>query len=141
MEDELALQYQDARLYASLSGVYGGSAALVALFGIYSVLAHNVARRHRELGVRMAIGARSADIVRLVLAEAVRTLVIGVAVGAVLAMAATRLVAGLLYGVVPGDPLTYAVVAAALVAAGIVACAVPSIRAARVDPLTALRSS
>lgn len=139
MEGELALQYRDAELYASLSGIYGGAAALLAVLGIYSVLANNVARRHRELGVRIAVGARASHIVTLVLAEGARNLVIGVAVGVVLAAFGTRLLAGLLYGVSPGDPLTLAVVAAGLVVAGLAACAVPSMRAARVDPLEALR--
>jgi ABC-type antimicrobial peptide transport system permease subunit len=109
------------------------------VLGIYSVLANNVARRHRELGVRIAVGARASHIVTLVLAEGARNLVIGVAVGVVLAAFGTRLLAGLLYGVSPGDPLTLAVVAAGLVVAGLAACAVPSMRAARVDPLEALR--
>jgi putative ABC transport system permease protein len=139
MEGELGLQYRDARLYASLSGVYGTAAAILAVLGIYSVLANNVARRHRELGVRMALGAQASDVVRLVLGEGARTLVAGLVAGAALAVFGTRLLAGLLYGIAPTDPVTFAVVAAGLLAAGLVACAVPSIRASRVNPLDALR--
>jgi ABC-type antimicrobial peptide transport system permease subunit len=139
MEGELALQYRDAQLYASLSGIYGGAAALLAVLGIYSVLANNVARRHRELGIRLAIGARGSDIVRLVLAEGARTLAIGVVLGAALAGFGTRLLTGLLYGVAPGDPRTFAAVSIALVSAGFIACLVPSVRASRINPLEALR--
>ncbi len=141
MEGELALQYRDARLYASLSGVYGVAAGLLAVLGIYSVLANSVARRTRELGVRVAIGAQPRDILSLVLGEGLRTLALGVAAGAALTAAATRLLQGLLYGVVPGDPVTLALVAAGLIAAGLLAAFVPSWRASKVDPLTALRQA
>jgi putative ABC transport system permease protein len=140
MEGELGLQFQDARLYASLSGFYGVAAALLAVLGIYSVLANDVARRRHELGVRLAVGAGAFDIVRLVLAEGIRTLVAGVAIGAALALLGTRLLEGLLYGVASRDPATFAVVSLGLITAGLLACAVPSIRAARVDPLSVLRS-
>lgn len=139
MEGELALQYRDARLYASLSGLYGAAAALVALLGIYSVLANDVARRHRELGVRMAVGAGAADIVRLVLRDGARNLIAGVVTGVGLASVSTRLLAGLLHGVTPGDLVTLAVVAGGLIAGGLIACAVPARRAARIDPLVALK--
>lgn len=140
MEGELGLQYRDAQLYASLSGIYGVAAALLAVLGIYSVLANNVARRHRELGVRMAIGAQASDIVRLVLSEGVRTLLVGVAFGAGVAALVTQMLTGLLYGVAPGDPLTFAAVSVGLVVAGLIACLIPSVRASRVSPLEALRS-
>lgn len=140
MEGEMALQYRDARLYASLSGVYGGAAAMLAVLGIYSVLAHQVARRRRELGVRIAIGARATDIVRLVLAEGLGSVALGIVIGLGLSLAASRLVAGLLYGVAPGDPFSITLVAAAMIAASVAAALVPSLRAARVDPLTALRT-
>jgi ABC-type antimicrobial peptide transport system permease subunit len=140
MEGELGLQYRDAQLYASLSGIYGVAAALLAVLGIYSVLANNVARRHRELGVRMAIGAQASDIIRLVLSEGVRTLLIGVALGAALAAMGSQLLTGLLYGVAPSDPVTFTLVSVGLLAAGLVACLIPSVRASRVSPLDALRS-
>lgn len=140
MEGELGLQYQDARLYASLSGIYGVAAALLAVLGIYSMLANNVAGRHRELGVRMAVGAQASDIVRLVLGEGVRTLALGVALGGALAALGARLLGGLLYGVTPGDPVTFAIVSIGLLGAGLVACLIPSVRASKVSPLRALRA-
>lgn len=139
MEGELGLQYRDARLYASLSGIYGVAAALLAVLGIYSVLANNVAGRHREFGVRMAVGAQASDIVRLVLAEGARTLIVGVALGGALAALGARLLGGMLYGVAPGDPVTFAVVSIGMVGAGLTACLIPSVRASRVNPLQALR--
>ena len=141
MEGELGLQYRDARLYAALAGGYGAAAGLLAVLGVYSVLANAVARRRREIGVRMAVGARRADIVRLVLLEGARLIVVGTVAGLVLAALGSRLLEGLLYGVRPGDPVTLAVVAAGLLAAGLVASLVPSLRASRTDPLAALRSS
>ncbi len=139
MEDELGLQYRDARLYASLSGVYGAAAGILAALGIYSVLANNVARRTREIGVRMAIGAGTRQIVSMVLGEGLRTLAVGAAAGLVLSLLAGRVVAGLLFGVAAQDPRTLALVTGLLFAGGLLAAAVPSMRAARVNPLTALR--
>jgi predicted permease len=141
MAGELGLQYRDAQLYASLSGGYGAAAALIAVLGVYSVLANAVARRHREIGVRMAVGAGAADIARLVLGEGARTLCIGAICGALLSLFAVRLLGGLLYGIAPADPLTFTLVGVGLVVAGVAACAVPSLRASRVDPLSALRSN
>jgi putative ABC transport system permease protein len=140
MQAEMGLQYQDARLYASLSGIYGGAAMLLAVLGIYSVLANNVARRRRELGVRVAVGAQSSDILRLILSEGARTLAVGIVFGVGLSLAAARLLTGLLYGVLPGDPLTFTVVGASLLDIGLCAALVPSFRAARVDPIVALRA-
>jgi ABC-type antimicrobial peptide transport system permease subunit len=105
------------------------------------VLANNVARRHREIGVRMAVGAQASDIARLVLTEGAETLAVGVAIGAAISALISRLLAGLLYGVAPGDPTSFGVVAAGLPALGLLACTIPSIRASRLDPLKALRST
>jgi ABC-type antimicrobial peptide transport system permease subunit len=93
-----------------------------------------------EFGVRIALGARMADVVRLVIGQGVRTVAIGVIVGVVLARAAARLTASLLFGIEPADVQTFAVVALALLAAGAAAAFVPAWRAARVDPVSALRS-
>ncbi len=139
MKDELALQYGDARFYAYLTGVYAICAILLAGLGIYSVLANSVSRRFGELGIRMAIGAQGRDIVSLVLGQGMRTLVVGVAVGCVFAAFGSKLVASLLYGVAPSDPVTFAVVATALVILGLVACYLPAKRATRADPMVVLR--
>jgi putative ABC transport system permease protein len=139
MKDELALQYGDARFYAYLTGVYAVCAMLLAVLGIYSVLANSVSRRFGELGIRMAIGAQAGDIVRLILGQGFRTLAFGLVVGAVLAALGTKLMASLLFGVAPGDPVSFVLVASALLLLGMIACYLPARRATRADPMVILR--
>ena len=124
---------------AALAGFAAAALALAAL-GLYGLLAQSVRERILEIGVRMALGARRADVVRLFLAEGGRLVLAGLAGGAAVALAGTRLLRSLLFGVGPADPATYAVVATLLGAVSLAACAVPAWRAARVDPLRALRS-
>ncbi len=134
MEDELALQFQDARLYASLAGLYGAAAIALAVLGVYSVLAHSVARRRHELGLRMAIGATAGDMMRMVMAEALRPITFGLAIGAIIAANVSRLLGGLLFGVPSSDPQIYGVVAVVLVSCGLVAVLMPARRASRTKP-------
>jgi len=112
---------------------------LLAAIGIYGVLAYSVARRTREIGVRMALGAARRRVVRMVLRDSLAPVVTGSAVGIVTALVATRLMRALLYGVSPTDPATFAVVTLVLLAVAVLASAVPAMRAARVDPIVALR--
>jgi len=99
-----------------------------------------VARRTQEIGIRMAIGARPASVLWMVLREGLRLAAAGAAIGTVVAFGASRAIATLLYGVTPADPLTYAVVATVLLAVAALACYVPARRAMNCDPMTALRS-
>ena len=138
MEGELGLQYGDARFYAWLTGVFGASALALALLGIYGVLTNAVSRRFIEIGVRMAVGARQADIVRMILMQGARTVGIGLAIGVPIALAAGRLVASLVYDVRPADPLTFGLVAGGLFAFGLIAAWLPARRASQVDPATLL---
>src|SRR5206468_3767484 len=103
-------------------------------------ISYSVAQRTRELGVRLALGAREADILRLVLRHGAALASVGIAGGLTAALTASRVLAGLLYGVSPGDPLTYLGVSALLAAVALAATWLPARRAARVDPLTALRA-
>ena len=122
--------------------VLGGFAALgllLAAIGIYGVLAYSVARRTREIGVRMALGAARRRVVSMVLRDSLAPVVAGSAVGIAAALIATRLMRSMLYGVSPTDPTTFAVVTAVLLGVALVASAVPAMRAARVDPIVALR--
>jgi predicted permease len=121
-------------------GVFGATALLLALAGIYGAVAFNVAQRTREIGVRVALGARTSSVVGLVLRSALFWVVVGLATGVVLALGAARAVASLLYGISPHDPLAYAAAAATLLIASLFAAWVPALRAARVDPMVALRS-
>ena len=140
MEEELALQFGDARLYAWLTGVFGGIALLLVTIGIYGVMSNAVTRRYTELGVRMAIGARPRDIVSLVLAQASRPMLAGIAVGAAAALASATLATSLVYGMAPTDPATFAGVAVTLLVTGLIACYLPARRATRLDPKQVLQS-
>jgi predicted permease len=127
------------RLTARLSAFFGVLALVLACIGLYGVLSYNVARRTSEIGVRMALGAQRRDVLRLVLADALLVTGIGAAVGLAAALAATRVLSTLLFGLTPRDPATLAGSAAVLLIAGTVAACVPAWRASRVDPMTALR--
>ena len=115
-------------------------ALVVAAFGVYSTVSYDVSQRTHEFGVRAALGAQMADIVRHVLRDGLKTVLVGLVAGVMLAMGAGRVVASLLYGVPPRDPLALTVVAGALMAVAVGAALVPAWRASRADPLLALRN-
>jgi putative ABC transport system permease protein len=123
-----------------LLGVFAGTAVLLALVGIYGVIAYSVGQRRREIGIRVALGARSGQVIAMVLRQWLRLVLAGVVLGLAAALALTRLMASLLYGVRPTDPPTFAAVAGVLVAMSLLASWVPARRATRVDPMIALRS-
>jgi len=135
-----AASLQVRRFNLMLIGLFAGTALLLALLGIYGVMGYVVARRTREVGIRMALGARPGDVLLLVLRQSLWAAAGGVAIGAVGAAALTRTMRSLLFGVSATDPLTFASVALLLAAAAIVASYLPARRATRVDPLVALRS-
>jgi ABC-type antimicrobial peptide transport system permease subunit len=108
--------------------------------GIYGVTSYAVAQRTREIGVRMAIGASAGKVVRMVLAGALRTVGIGLVIGTLAALAGARLIASQLYGVSARDPVTFAAIAALLGMVALAASGIPALRAARIEPMTALRA-
>jgi putative ABC transport system permease protein len=114
-------------------------AVTLAAVGIYGVVSYSVAQRTSEIGVRVALGASSRAVLKMVLGQAMGLVAIGLAAGMALALPLTRLMSGLLFGVSPNDPLTFAVIAVLLGGVAFVACAVPARRATRVDPIVALR--
>ncbi|HEV7553018.1 MAG TPA: FtsX-like permease family protein, partial [Candidatus Angelobacter sp.] len=122
-----------------LLGLFAGVALALAAVGIYGILANMVRQRTREIGIRLAMGARRHDVFRLVVGQGMRLAGIGLAIGIVLALLTTRLLRGLLFGVTPTDPVTFAAVVALLSAVAFVACYVPAYKATRVDPMIALR--
>jgi predicted permease len=127
------------RMIASLSAVFGFLATLLAVIGLYGVMAYTVAQRTREVGIRMALGAARANVIWMVMREVLLLVAIGVIVGVIAALALTRVVQSQLFGLTPHDPLTLALATAAL---AFVACAagyIPALRASRLDPMAALR--
>jgi putative ABC transport system permease protein len=122
-----------------LLAAFAGLALLLTTVGIYSVLSYAVRRRVREIGIRMALGASHSDVLKMVVADGMKPILLGVAIGFVAALALGRVVSSLIYGVRPTDPLTFATVAALLVAVGLLATIVPAYRATRVEPVRTLR--
>ena len=139
MDQYLEPQYRPWRMGATLFTAFGVLALVVAALGIYSTIAYTVTQRTHEFGVRTALGARTLDILRQVIGGSLRTVAIGVVAGIALAIAGGRFVAALLYGIEPGDPVVMVSVSVALLMVGAVAALGPAWRAARVDPVTALR--
>ena len=128
------------RVAASLLGVVGGISLILAAIGLYSVMTYAVSQRTQEMGIRMALGAKPGDVFGLVLREALRLTIPGLLAGSVIALAAARIVGGMLVNVGASDPLTFASAAAFLGLVAAVAGYVPALRATRVDPIVALRS-
>jgi predicted permease len=127
------------RFVMILLSTFAGLALALAAFGIYSVIAYSVARRTQEIGLRVALGARPRDVLRLVLAQGVSVAIIGIAFGLIGTVAFSRLMTGLLYGVTPTDRLTIAAVSAVFMVVTVAANYLPGRRALRVDPMAALR--
>ena len=127
------------RTGATLFSIFGGVALLLATIGLYGIRAYTVARRTREIGIRMALGANTADTLRLVVREGVTLTAIGAAAGLALSFLAGKVLASMLYRVSGSDPVVFVAVPVVLSVVSLVACYVPARRAARVDPLVALR--
>jgi putative ABC transport system permease protein len=139
MEEVAAEATSQPRFRAELVGVFAGLALALAAVGIFGVLAYSVGRRAREFGIRLALGARSRDVLRLVLGGALKMTAAGVAIGLLAAAVLTRLLGTLLFAVQPTDPATFIATAAALAVSALLACALPAWRATRVDPAVTLR--
>jgi putative ABC transport system permease protein len=127
------------RLIMALLLMMAGLAFILTLLGIYGVLANLVAQRRREIGVRMALGARRQDVLKMVLRQGMTLVLLGIGIGVILSLSLTRILASQLYGVTPADPMTFIVVSLALIGAATLACVLPARKAARMDPLVALR--
>ena len=139
MEEVIADNMQDTTVQTYLLGVFAALALILAAVGLYGVMSYLVTQRTNEIGIRVALGAQSKDVLRLVMGQGVKLTLVGVAIGVAGALALTRLMAALLYGVTARDPLTFVAVASLLVAVALIACFIPARRAMRVDPMVALR--
>ena len=139
MDQVVADSTSDRRLNMLLFALLGSLALALATVGVYGVVAYSVSQRTHEIGVRMAIGAKPGDVVRMMVSEGGRLAVVGVVLGSVAALAGARLIRGLLFEVSATDPLTFAAVAAALLGVALLASYIPARRATRVDPMVALR--
>ena len=128
------------RASASLSGIAGLLAVLLAIIGVYAVMAHAASQRTHEIGIRMALGAQSRGVLALVMREGMVTTLMGVAIGVGAAFWVTRLITSQLHGVTATDPATFAMVTVGLTGVALLACYIPARRATKVDPLVALRS-
>lgn len=141
LSSSLSRTLTSPRFRATLTAAFAVIALLLATIGIYGVTSYAVGQRTQEVGVRMALGARASDVLRLIVSQHLRPALIGLAVGLAGSMFVSRWLRSLLYGVSAADPLTYAVMSFALIAVAALACWIPARRATRVDPLIALRSS
>jgi putative ABC transport system permease protein len=140
MDQVLTKSLSDRRFNMTLLLAFAGVALVLAAVGVYGVMNYTVTLRRRELGIRMALGARRMDVLRLVLRQGLTLTLIGVAAGLISAYALTRLMASLLYGVTATDYLTFVSVPVVLIAVGLVASYVPARRATKVNPTIALRT-
>jgi putative ABC transport system permease protein len=140
LADQVDASLTQERLVATLSGIFGALALLIAALGLYGVTSYAVQRRSSEIGIRMALGAQRGDVIGLVLRQSLALTAVGIVLGLAAAATATRYVRGMLFGLTPLDPATFAGVAVVFALVAAAAAAIPARRATRIDPITALRA-
>ena len=140
MEESIANSGAARRFTGLLIGLFAALALVLTAVGIYGVVSYAVSQRTREMGIRMALGAQRGDVLWLVIAREMKLALAGAAIGLVAALALARFMAGLLFEIQPGDSLTFVSVSLSLLAIALAACWLPAARAARVDPMVALRT-
>ena len=138
-QEQIDLSLRTERLVASLSAVFGALATLLAVIGLYGVMAYTVARRTREIGIRMALGAEQGNVVWMVMKEVLLLVGAGIVVGVPLAIGLSSLIKSQLFGMAPHDPITLTIATLGLAAVACLAGFIPAVRASRVDPTLALR--
>jgi putative ABC transport system permease protein len=140
MDERLSNSVAQRRFQALLLGVFAAVALVIATVGIYGVISYAVSQRTQEIGIRMALGAQTSDVLRMVVGQGMRLALIGVALGLAAALALTRVMKNLLFNVSATDPATFAIIVLLLVGVAFIASYIPARRATKVDPLIALRS-
>jgi putative ABC transport system permease protein len=140
VEEYAAGQLQDVQQYATLLSLFGGISVVLALTGIFGVMVNTVSQRTNEIGIRVALGATTGDVLKLVIRQGLKLILVGLTLGLGVALVATPAIGSFLWGVRANDPLTFAVAAAGLAATALLACYLPALRALRVEPVVALRN-
>jgi len=138
-EDRLLRSTTRQRLYMQLLTIFAVVGLAIAVVGLYGVISYSVARRTHEIGVRMALGAQRSDVLKLVIKKGLILIVVGLIVGVAGALALSRVLASFLFSVTPTDLMTFVAVSLLLIVVGLVACYIPARRAAKIDPMVALR--
>ena len=141
LEENLGPYQTISRLTAGAAGILGFAALVLAMIGLYGTVAYGVSRRTREIGLRLALGARAGNVLSLLVRQAMRPVAIGAAVGVILCAAVSRILAGLLFGVSPHDAVTFTVIPALLVGIALLAAWLPARKALEVDPAVTLREN
>jgi putative ABC transport system permease protein len=139
MDDYLAASMATPRFNTTLLAIFAMVALVLTIVGLYGVMSYSVAQRTNEIGIRMALGAQTRDVLSLVVKQGIKLVLLGLGIGLVGAFALMRVIGSLLFGVTTKDPLTFAAVAGLLTVVALLACYLPARRATKVDPLVALR--
>jgi putative ABC transport system permease protein len=139
MDDYIGVTVAAPRFNATLLVIFASVALVLTIVGLYGVMSYSVAQRTNEIGIRMALGAQPGDVLRLIVSQGFKLVLIGLGIGLASAFALMRVIASLLFGVTTKDPLTFAAVAVLLALVALLACYIPARRATRLDPLNALR--
>jgi ABC-type antimicrobial peptide transport system permease subunit len=136
--EQIERRFLQEKLFAQANAFFGGLAVLLAAVGLFGLMSYSVARRTNEIGIRMALGARSQDVLRLVMGESMTLVIIGIVIGVAVALGLSRLIATLLFGLAPTDALSLATAVLLMIAVSAFAGYLPARRASRVDPMVAL---
>jgi putative ABC transport system permease protein len=139
MDEYLAASVAAPRFNTTLLTIFAAVALVLTIVGLYGVMSYSVAQRTNEIGIRMALGAQTRDVLRLIVKQGFKLVLVGLAIGLLGAFPLMRLIASLLFGVTTKDPLTFVAVAGLLAVVALVACYLPARRASRVDPMVSLR--
>jgi putative ABC transport system permease protein len=139
LDEYLAASVAAPRFNTTLLSIFATVALVLTIVGLYGVMSYSVAQRTNEIGIRMALGAQTRDVLRLIVSQGFKLVLLGLAIGLAGAFAVMRVISSLLFGVTTKDPLTFAAVAVLLAFIALLACYIPARRAARVDPMEALR--